>query len=94
MVIFFLNLDFILLKTVFFYRDSMGNFFVGWSVRPSVRPSVGRSVRPLRLCKNRVFWLIFATTRSYTESNERQSCFASLRYYSVCLSICLSINIT
>ena len=55
-------------------------------VCPSVRPSVGRSVRPsvgpLRLCKNRDFRLFLATMRSFTESTERKTCFESLHYYS------------
>ena len=49
---------------------------------PSVRPSVRRYVRPLRKCKNRVSRLFLATMRSYTESNDRQTCFESLLYYS------------
>ena len=48
------------------------------AVRPSVRPSVGPSVGPLRLCKNRVSRLFLATVRSYTETNDQPTCFASL----------------
>ena len=65
----------------------------GRSVGPSVGRSVGRSVGPLRLCKTRIFWLIFAEMRSYTVSYERQSCFESLRYYS-CRFICLSVHLS
>ena len=75
---------------------------VGPSVSPSVHPSVGPSVRwsvrPLRLCENRVSRLFLATVRSYTETNDQPTCFESLLYYSVvftvCLSICLSIYVT
>ena len=60
------------------------------SVRPSFRPSVGRSVRPsvgpLRLFKNRVFPLLLATVRSYTGSNDRQTCF-------ICLFVHQSLHI-
>ena len=63
------------------------------SIRGSVRPSVRRSVRPLRLCKNRVSWLFLAAMRSYTKSYERQTCFESLLYYS-CRLICLIIHLS
>ena len=63
-------------------------------VCPSVRPSV----RPLRLCKNRVSRLFLATVRSYTETNDQPTCFESLLYHlvvsPVCSSICLSIYVT
>ena len=65
---------------------------------PSVRPSVRRSVYPLRKCKNRVSRLFLATVRSYTETNDQPTCFDSLLYHlvvsPVCSSICLSIYVT
>ena len=68
------------------------------SVHPFVGPSVRRSVHPLRLCKNRVSGLCLASVRSYTDTNDRQTCFESLLYYSVVSSvsssICLSIHVT
>ena len=67
-------------------------------VCPSVCLSICPSVLSLRLCKNLVSRLFLATVRSYTESNDRQTCFESLLHYSVvksvCSSICLSIYVT
>ena len=40
--------------------------------------SVGRSVGPLRLCRNCIFRLFLATVRSYTETNDQPTCFESL----------------
>ena len=51
---------------------------VGPSVGRSVRRSVRRPVGPLRLCKNRVSRLFFATLISYTETNDQPTCFESL----------------
>ena len=68
---------------------------VGRSVRRLVGLSVSQSVRPLSQCKNRVFWLLLATVRSWTETNDQPTCFEGLLYYSVvCSSICLSIYVT
>ena len=53
-----------------------------WSVRWSVVPSV----IPLCLLKNRVSQLFLATARSYTELNDRYTCFA------VCLSVHPYVN--
>ena len=67
------------------------------SIRGSVRPSVHWSIRPyvhpLHKCKNRVSRLFLATMRSYTESNDRQTCFESLLYYS-CRFICLFVHLS
>ena len=61
------------------------------SIRGSVRPSVRRpSVRPLRLCKNRVSRLFLAIRRTYTETNDPTTCFESLLYYSVVSPVCSS----
>merc|ERR1712105_472767 len=68
------------------------------SFRWSICPSVGLYICPLCLRKIRVFRLFLATVRSCTESNERETCFECLFYYSVissvCPFICLSIYAT
>ena len=54
------------------------------------------SVRPLRKCQNRVPRLFLATMRSYTESNDRQTCLEGFLYYSCrffCLFVQLSLHI-
>ena len=48
------------------------------SLYKRVCPSVGPSVGPLRLCKNRVSRLFLATVRSYTETDDQPTCFESL----------------
>ena len=66
------------------------------SVRPSVRWSVRRSVCPLRKCKVCVPRLFLTTMRSFTDSNDRQTCFESLIYYSsrfICLFVHVSLHI-
>merc|ERR1711911_27672 len=65
--------------------------------RISIRGSVRPSVRPLRMCKNRISRLFLATMRSYTETNDQPTCFDSLLHFSfvssVCLSVCLSLSV-
>ena len=65
---------------------------VGRSVHWSVRPSVGWSVGPLRLCKNRVSQLFLTTLRSYTEKNDHPTFWEP--FLPVCLSIFLSKYVT
>ena len=83
------NSPFVLKQLIDVLLFSCGHVTLYYSDALSVRRSVRRSVRPSRLCKNRVSRLFLATVRSYTETNDQPTCFESL---SIRLFVHLSVH--